>query len=270
MAEAPNLPFHSIDVLLGNDIAGSKVTPVISQFPLDSVELRQMEHEFPEAFPTCVTRAQARGGKEQEDIDRPLEDLSDCVLSRWTEGVEICDGSKEVERTQDDKNERVAEEAVKTSIRAEEIPITADSVGVKQREGPSLQHAWKMEKTAQEAKDVPTGYFVRGGVLFRKWRPPQRPAGEDWASYEQVVLPQFYRLEVMSLANDSVLGGHMGVQKTQEKNHSSFLLARNASGCEKVLSLSSCLPGSREAGDSPTCSTFATSDQLRKKTLLTS
>lgn len=54
-------------------------------------------------------------------------------------------------------------------------------------------------------------------MLVRKWRPPTRPADVDWTTCEQVVLPQCYRREVMSLVHDSVLGGHLGVRKTLEK-----------------------------------------------------
>ena len=81
----------------------------------------------------------------------------------------------------------------------------------------SLEYALKVEASVDESKDVATGYFMRDGLLFRKWRPANRPASEDWASYEQVVLPQCYRKEVLHLAHESSYGGHLGFRKTLDR-----------------------------------------------------
>ena len=74
-----------------------------------------------------------------------------------------------------------------------------------------------MAASVDESKDVANGYFIRDGLLFRKWRPANRPASEDWASYEQVVLPQCYRKEVLHLAHESSNGGHLGFRKTLDR-----------------------------------------------------
>ncbi len=52
---------------------------------------------------------------------------------------------------------------------------------------------------------------------MRKWRPPDRPATEDWSVCEQIVLPQSYRKEMLQLAHETPLAGHLGTRKAQAK-----------------------------------------------------
>ena len=58
----PSLPVGGVTFLLGNNIAGGKVMPVLEV--LERPEILQpdvLAHDFPEVFPVCVvTRAQAR------------------------------------------------------------------------------------------------------------------------------------------------------------------------------------------------------------------
>ena len=39
-----------------------------------------------------------------------------------------------------------------------------------------------------ELGKLPTGYFVKGGVVMRKWRPADVPPSEDWSVVNQVVV----------------------------------------------------------------------------------
>lgn len=85
----------------------------------------------------------------------------------------------------------------------------------KQQNYPSLEHAMRSAVSVQEAKDVPKCYYFHNDTLFRKWRPPSRPADEDRAITEQVVLPKCYR-QVLQLVHASLFG-HMAAKKTLEK-----------------------------------------------------
>ena len=68
-----------------------------------------------------------------------------------------------------------------------------------------------------EITKVPVGYYLNDGLLMRKWRPPDRPASEDWAVVHQVVVPKAYRDEILAMAHSLPLGGHLGVNKTVDK-----------------------------------------------------
>ena len=82
-----------------------------------------------------------------------------------------------------------------------------------------------------ESQTVAEGFFLREGLLMRKWRPPERPAAEEWSVYEQIVLPQGYRNEVLRLAHETPMAGHLGVRKTLEKVRRHFFGQR----CAKML-----------------------------------
>ena len=66
---------------------------------------------------------------------------------------------------------------------------------------------------------------------MRKWRPPLRPADEDWTVVHQVVFPPGYRKEILRIAHELPVGGHIRRQKDEGSNHEAFLLAEVECGC---------------------------------------
>ena len=72
-----------------------------------------------------------------------------------------------------------------------------------------------------EARKVPVCYFVKDNILMRKWRPKVAPSADTWRVVYQIIVPPVFRCEVLSLAYDTPLAGHLGVNKTYRKilNH---------------------------------------------------
>ena len=68
-----------------------------------------------------------------------------------------------------------------------------------------------------ELDKVPFGYYVRNGVLMRKWRPPNAPAAEEWSVVHKIVVPKVYQSEILKLAQESSMGGYLGINKTYRK-----------------------------------------------------
>ncbi len=81
VAVCPALPIRGISMLLGNDLAGGKVEPVLEV--LDTVpELCEPAVTQPRLFPSCViTRAQA-AKLAAESVKQADVDLSDSVLAQ--------------------------------------------------------------------------------------------------------------------------------------------------------------------------------------------
>ena len=52
-----------------------------------------------------------------------------------------------------------------------------------------------------EISQVPMCYYIRNGILMRKWRPFDVPADVEWAVYHQIVIPKSYRHEILSIAH---------------------------------------------------------------------
>ena len=61
------------------------------------------------------------------------------------------------------------------------------------------------------------GYYVKNGILVRKWRPTDVCVDDEWSVRNQIVIPKTYRAEVLSLAHETPLAGHLGINKTHEK-----------------------------------------------------
>ena len=50
-----------------------------------------------------------------------------------------------------------------------------------------------------------------------KWRPFDVLADDEWAVYHQIVVPKSYRHGILSIAHESPMSGHLGINKTYHK-----------------------------------------------------
>ena len=70
----------------------------------------------------------------------------------------------------------------------------------------------------REAENVPVCCFVNSNdELMRKWRPLNIPASHKWGVVYWAVVPPPYRKDTVLLAHDTLLAGHLGVDKTYRK-----------------------------------------------------
>ena len=56
---------------------------------------------------------------------------------------------------------------------------------------------------------------------MRKWRPPDISAEDEWTVNQQIVVPRVYRSEILNLAHETPMPGHLDVNETYHKilNH---------------------------------------------------
>lgn len=64
-----------------------------------------------------------------------------------------------------------------------------------------------------EAEKLSTCYFVKDGILVRL---PHASTHDDWSVLTQIVIPNRYRTEILKMAHDNPLAGHLGVNKTYD------------------------------------------------------
>ncbi|MDA3074185.1 DDE-type integrase/transposase/recombinase, partial [Campylobacter sp. JMF_10 EL2] len=90
-----------------------------------------------------------------------------------------------------------------------------------QQNDPELKDLYHKALDENEVSEVPVCYYLKNGVLLRKWRPLDVPADEEWSVKHQIVVPKSYRSEILSIAHETPLAGHLGVNKTYDKilNH---------------------------------------------------
>ena len=82
---------------------------------------------------------------------------------------------------------------------------------------------------------MPECFYVRYGVLMRKWRPPDRPADEKWTVVDQIVVPPPCRKEILRLAHEIPMAGHMGVKKTLTRIRAHFFWPKMRKDVSKFL-----------------------------------
>ena len=205
----PSLPFEGVHFILGNDLAGDKVVvnaivtekPCLVEFP-DPVE-----KEIPGLYPACVvTRAMSKKKENSEDVIT----LAETVIGRVLEGEPPkISGSEPVEVIAEGSLSDKADKMSTSQLIAE------------QHKDPELSNLFLRVVDENEVSQNPVCLFTKNGVLMRKWRPPDVSIEDEWAVKHQIVIPKSYRQEILSMAHETPLAGHMGINKTCQKilNH---------------------------------------------------
>ena len=86
-----------------------------------------------------------------------------------------------------------------------------------QHKDPEISILFEKAVKDSEISKNPVCYFVQKDILMRKWRPPDVSADDEWAVKYQIVIPKVYRNEILSLAHETPLDGHLGSGKTMHK-----------------------------------------------------
>ena len=205
----PSLPFEGVHFILGNDLAGDKVVvnaivtekPCLVEFP-DPVE-----KEIPGLYPACVvTRAMSKKKENSEDVIT----LAETVIGQVLEG--------EPPKTSGPEPVEVIAEG---SLSDKADKMSTSQLIAEQHKDPELSNLFLRVVDENEVSQNPVCLFIKNGVLMRKWRPPDVSVEDEWAVKHQIVIPKSYRQEILSMAHETPLAGHMGVNKTCQKilNH---------------------------------------------------
>ncbi|XP_072033312.1 uncharacterized protein [Amphiura filiformis] len=118
------------------------------------------------------------------------------------------------------RSQKVASEKLKKALKVPKVVteiISADELQKAQADDPSLNKIRELAESGEVkvSRCGGTSKFVcKDGILFREFQSPSVNFGE---SLNQVVVPQPFRMQVMKLAHETLLGGHAGVNKTTLK-----------------------------------------------------
>lgn len=97
------------------------------------------------------------------------------------------------------------------------MSLTRDQLIVEQKNYATLSPLFEAAVAGDKVESGSTGYFVRDGLLMRKWTPLSSSAADDWSVVTQIVVPSPYRTAILNLAHDNPLAGHLGVKKTYNR-----------------------------------------------------
>lgn len=214
VAVCAELPIPGIVLLMGNDIAGGKVTPTLEVLDQHQGEGIQPPGQTPpNVFPACaVTRARARELASDREVS-----LSDSFF---------------VSAVTDDEEEKDPESCAAPAQGASvdqappagpELPLAGDTafpanrarLSQMQKADPTLRECFAKVVSNSKARDEKVAYIVDGEILMRKWS-SFATDDSDCDSVYQIVVPAGCRQQVMSVAHESKWAGHLGVNKTYQ------------------------------------------------------
>lgn len=199
------LPIRGVDLPLGNDIAGGKVTPSLEV--LDTPLLTwSSESDSPRLHldPACVvTLSQARRN------DKVI--LTDSLLLPVFSGETEEEVGSEVERTapEDAITEPVNPNPPVPTAESSSLPVSQK--GLKE-EDPTLRQCFQMVVSSNKASGDQVKYFIDNGILMRRWK-PRAAANDERESVNQIVVPTAYHQHVLFVAHESLWSGHIGITK---------------------------------------------------------
>ena len=156
---------------------------------------------------------------------RNIDKVSDTPDQRWSrheesEPLPESVAAAVVTRAQAEKGKKPLKALSVPSSQFETLDI--DSLKKEQREDTSLKKLWSY---AQEASEMKTKggnkyrYVIQKGVLYREF---EQVRGQTSNIMKQVVVPSEHRKRVMSLAHESIVGGHLAAKKTIDRITTSF------------------------------------------------
>ena len=207
----PSLPFKGVHLLLGNDLAGDKV--VVNPLVTDTTNIDQtddpIEQEIPDLYPSCaVTRAMAKKAilkNLNSDID-----LTDTFICQYF--------NNEIAKSLDHS---LSDTQTRQCLVQGHDTLSKSQLIQEQQTDPEISKSIFRVLPEDEISQVPMCYYIKNGILMRKWRPFDVQADDEWAVYHQIVVPKSYRHEILSIAHESPMSGHLGINKTYHKiiNH---------------------------------------------------
>ncbi|CAB4001498.1 Transposon Ty3-I Gag-Pol poly, partial [Paramuricea clavata] len=143
-----SLPFDGIHLLLGNDLAGDKVTvnPILTNKPCLSQQPDPVEQVIPDLYPSCAvtTAIKKRQDHEIDNVRADEIDMSDTFLSKVSENLDANDNQSSFSKSS---------------------PIR------EQQNDPEISALYQKSSDEMDATGGPVCYFIKNGVLMRKWRP---------------------------------------------------------------------------------------------------
>ena len=213
----PSLPVEGISLILGNALAGEKVMvdPRVVEKPRDDEKTERLAEKFPGIFPASVVTRSMKAKKEAIK-EQGKEEIG--LSGTFLENIDV---------KFEERNSEKAEKALMKSESRNNIPekqesesrsvISRQNLIEEQSNDKELLDLFKIALTPVEAEKVSVGYLVKDNILMRKWSPTECDNSEKGETEYQIVVPTVHRREVLELAHDLPMSGHLGVRKTHNR-----------------------------------------------------
>ncbi|XP_068205624.1 uncharacterized protein [Palaemon carinicauda] len=241
------LPIRGVDFLMGNDLAGGKVvpSPIVVDTPLEVSPV-----EDPVLYPSCVVQRsrslavvkvpRERGTDVTKDVNVSTTSVTlgkdavgtvdvdiniDSLFQTDSFGGNVKEKGSVLETKFGLKTGNVVlvntVNSVENEINSSNVFDYSDNlfdmkcsdIIKAQQEDLSLQSIYSEVVAEDQINTEPVCYYLRNGLLMRKFRSLHTPASSTWEIKNQIVIPASLRQKVLHMAHN-VSSSHLGIRKT--------------------------------------------------------
>ena len=214
----PSLPVQGISLILGNDLAGEKVMvdPRVVEKPRDDEKTERLAEKFPGILPASLVTRSMKAKKEAiKEQGKEEIDLSGTFLENIDGKFEERNKEKADKALMRNESRNVKENRKQES--ESKSVISRQNLIEEQSNDKELLDLFKIALTPVEAEKVSVGYLIKDNILMRKWSPSEYDNGEKGETVYQIVVPTVHRREVLELAHNLPMSGHLGIRKTYNR-----------------------------------------------------
>ena len=216
----PSLPVEGISLILGNDLAGEKVMvdPRVVEKPRDDEKTERLAEKFPGIFPASVVTRSMKAKKEAiKEQGKEEIGLSGTFLENTDGKFEERNKEKADKALMRNESRNVKENIPEKQESESKSVISRQHLIEDQSNDKELLDLFKIALTPVEAEKVSVGYLIKDNILMRKWSPTSCDNNEKGETVYQIVVATVHRREVLELAHDLPVSGHLGVHKTYNR-----------------------------------------------------
>ena len=199
-------------------LAGDKVAvdPLLTSTPCVDQPPDPIEQEIPDLYLSCaVTRAMAKKAKQSngmQDINLAVTLISQSFNDEISNSLSPSQSDIQTEFDTSSSNSDLS-----PSIANDQgyDQLSRSQLCKEQHSDPEISSLFERVLDENEMSQVPVCYYVKNNILMRKWRPPGVSADVEWTVNHQIVVPRAYRPEILNLAHETPLSGHLVMNKSK-------------------------------------------------------
>ena len=187
------------------------VNPLVNDTPYMDQSPDPIEHELHDLYPSCaVTRAMAK-------IENQLDvDLADSFIGQAFKNEITRSLSHNLPEYMTYSNDSTSvSDHFPSSLIEEDHDIRSRSqLSKEQHKDPNISPLFQKAVSETDLAQDPICFYIKNGILMRKWHSFEIAADDEWAVNHQIVIPKIFRSIILSLAHETPMSGHLGVNKT--------------------------------------------------------
>lgn len=123
------------------------------------------------------------------------------------------------------------------SSKQENDILSREQLLAEQHTDPDIIQLSKRALPPEEVIKIGECFDLKDGILMRKRRPPEATPDDVWRVVYQIVVPAVYRRDIMAIAHETPMVGHLSVNKTCHKMLSHFYWPKLRKDVSEFLSL---------------------------------